>query len=156
MKPKEKSTLWLGITTALISLIGLNEATAQETIKTEQTEDRSSGKFIVTPVKEEVEISGIVNNENKLPFPGVNIVIKGTQIGIQTGSDGKYNIKVHKGATLIISYTGYTDTYFKIDNLKNIDLFMDIDDYVTLGAVVCTIKKRTFFGCIFHSIRNLV
>ncbi|MEO5777571.1 MAG: carboxypeptidase-like regulatory domain-containing protein [Flavobacterium sp.] len=152
VKPKEKSTLWLATTTALISLLSINEAVAQGEVKVEQTDRRVLGKFIATPLKEEIEVSGIVSDKTG-PLPGAIVSIKGTSTKVQTDIDGKYAIKAHIGDTLIVSFVGLTDMEYQIKDSRknNFDLKMNIPIQMlegTLGAI--SVKKRTFFGRLFH------
>ncbi len=58
------------------------------------------------------------------PLPGVNIVVKGTNIGATTDFDGKYSIKAEKGQTLLFSYVGYQPVERKVgdSNVINVQL----------------------------------
>lgn len=111
VKLKEKSTLWLAATTALISLVGLNEVIAQEKAPTELTDQRMLGKFIATPV---IEVSGIVSDKTG-PLPGAKVFIKGTTIEVQTDFDGKFLIKANANDTLSISFLGMLDKEIRIE-----------------------------------------
>ena len=48
-------------------------------------------------------ISGTVSDEAG-PLPGVNVVIKGTKIGVETDFDGKYSIQAKQGDVIQFSY----------------------------------------------------
>lgn len=50
-------------------------------------------------------VSGVVS-ENGLPLPGVNVVVKGTNVGVQSDFSGKYTINVEKGKELEYSFLG--------------------------------------------------
>lgn len=52
-------------------------------------------------------VTGIVTDENNLPLPGTNVIIKGTTIGAQTNFDGIYTLPAGPGAILEFSYLGY-------------------------------------------------
>lgn len=52
-------------------------------------------------------VSGTVSNEQGLPLPGVNVVIKGTSTGTQTDFDGIYTLKANPDDILVFSYVGY-------------------------------------------------
>ena len=78
-KQKEKSSVWIAAATAFISFIsiGSQNAIAQEQpVKTEQTDQRMLGKFLVTKPAE-IEVSGTVSDKTG-PLPGASIYIKGT------------------------------------------------------------------------------
>jgi TonB-linked SusC/RagA family outer membrane protein len=51
-------------------------------------------------------VSGVVTDNNGLPIPGVNVVVKGTTSGTQTDFDGKYAIKATPSQTLVFTFVG--------------------------------------------------
>lgn len=59
--------------------------------------------------KKELQVEGVVTDENAEPIIGATISVKGTAIGTITDIDGKYSIKVPYGSTLRYSYIGYTE-----------------------------------------------
>lgn len=156
IKPKERKSLWFAATIVSLLGIGTNEATAQEPVKTEQTpEHKIVGKIAYVKPKE-IEISGLVLDENKLPLPGANVIVKGKNISTQTDYDGKYKIKAEIGDVLVYTFIGFETKELEIsNNCINATLHTELKTetvYVTVGAIV---TKRTFFGRIFHSIGNL-
>ncbi len=153
IKPQKKSSLWLTTTSALISFIGLgsHDAIAQGEIKTEQT-DRNVIIGKTLPVQKEFEISGIVTDETG-PLPGANISVKGKNISTRSDFDGKYKIKVNVGDVLVSSYVGYESNETTVTNNKNLEIKLKLTEAL-LGEVVY-IKKRSFFGRVFHSFGNL-
>lgn len=66
---------------------------------------------IITPVKEEKKeekkrvIKGKVIDIQKVPLPGVTVVIKGTTLGVSTDIDGKFTIEIPKQDTTILVFT---------------------------------------------------
>lgn len=57
---------------------------------------------------QERTISGrLTSTEDGSPLPGINISIKGTNVGTSTDADGYYSIKVPIGATLVFSFIGF-------------------------------------------------
>jgi TonB-linked SusC/RagA family outer membrane protein len=53
-------------------------------------------------------VTGTVTaQEDGLPIPGVTVKVKGTTIGTQTNTAGKYALSVPQGATLVFSFIGY-------------------------------------------------
>lgn len=53
------------------------------------------------------KITGIVTDEQHLPMPGVNVKIKGTNIGTTTDLNGKYSINADDNTTLVFTFVGY-------------------------------------------------
>ncbi len=152
--PKKKSSLWLATTTALISLVGLNEAASQEKTPTEQTEVKHLlGKPAAPKVEnEEIKVSGIVADESG-PLPGANIVVKGTKVSAQTNFDGKFSINANKGDILIISFIGYVNASYKVGEIASPNFILKADASNTTLGMLITPKKRTFFGRLFHKSR---
>ncbi|WP_299777852.1 SusC/RagA family TonB-linked outer membrane protein [uncultured Formosa sp.] len=54
-----------------------------------------------------IDVKGTVIDDNGLPLPGVNILLKGTTSGTSTDFDGNYVIKASSGDILIFSFLGY-------------------------------------------------
>ena len=54
-----------------------------------------------------MNISGVVIDNDGLTMPGVSVSVKGTTTGTITDIDGKYNLNVKKGATLLLFYRIY-------------------------------------------------
>jgi hypothetical protein len=54
-------------------------------------------------------VSGVFRDkESSSPLPGVNVVIKGTSIGVITDVEGRYSIRVAIGDVLVFSFVGFT------------------------------------------------
>ncbi len=53
-------------------------------------------------------VTGTVTaKEDGLPLPGVTVKVKGTNVGTQTNTAGKYSLSVPQGAILVFSFIGY-------------------------------------------------
>ncbi len=93
---------------------------------------------------QEKTISGTITDENALPLPGVNIVVKGTSNGTQTDFDGNYSISAGTGEVLVFSFVGYT-TEEKTVGIPNTISFGMMPDVEAIDEVVVTalgIKKE--------------
>jgi hypothetical protein len=64
--------------------------------------------MICTAGAQEKLIRGRLTDDSGAPMPGVNIVIKGTDIGTTTDADGNYTITAPIGSTLVFSFIGMT------------------------------------------------
>jgi TonB-linked SusC/RagA family outer membrane protein len=82
-----------------------------------------------------MNLKGKVSDENGEPLPFVNVLVKGKNIGTATDMNGKYNILVDKGSTLIFSSLGYKDQEVKIAGQKSLDVIM-VEDVVGINEVV--------------------
>lgn len=87
---------------------------------------------------QQLTVRGKVTDENGTPFPGVNVVIKGTTNGTATGADGAYVIEVPSDAsTLVFSFVGYTTEEVAIGGRTTIDLALT-PDIKALDEIVVT------------------
>ena len=86
------------------------------------------------------------------PLSGVNIVIKGTAIGVTTDLDGNYSIDIpNSDAILVFSYIGYLPEEIAVSGQNTIDVKLSLD-IKTLDEIVVvgygTQKKATLTGSI--------
>ncbi|MCL5245068.1 SusC/RagA family TonB-linked outer membrane protein [Cellulophaga sp. 20_2_10] len=82
-------------------------------------------------------ISGIVSDQDGIPLPGVNILVKGTQTGTQTGFDGEYSISASKGQVLLFTYLGQKSSSRTIGDQNTINVQLE-EDAEALQEVVVT------------------
>jgi hypothetical protein len=81
-------------------------------------------------------ISGTITDENGLPLPGVNIIIKGTSIGTQTDFDGNYKITVEKGQQVSYSFLGYITKDIVIGDKSKYNFSMEVDEFSCDNVIV--------------------
>ncbi|WP_317170429.1 carboxypeptidase-like regulatory domain-containing protein [Galbibacter sp. BG1] len=55
---------------------------------------------------QEKTISGVVIDQDGMPLPEANVMIKGTTKGTQTDFDGNYSVSTETGKVLVFSYVG--------------------------------------------------
>jgi TonB-linked SusC/RagA family outer membrane protein len=93
-----------------------------------------------------ITVSGKITDENGNPFPGVNIIAKGTAIGTSSDSDGKYTLAVpDENTILVFSFIGYATQEVTVGSRTTIDFAMT-PDIQSLDEVVVTalgIEKST-------------
>jgi iron complex outermembrane recepter protein len=64
--------------------------------------------FVTISVFAQRDITGAIKDDSSNPLAGVSIVVKGTNLGTNTDSDGKFKLSVPQSATtLIISFIGF-------------------------------------------------
>ncbi len=93
---------------------------------------------------QEKTISGTVSDEDGLPLPGVNIIVKGTSNGTQSDFDGNYSINASVGDVLTYSYVGQKTVERTVGSANSINVTMQ-EDAGVLDEVVITaqgIKKE--------------
>jgi len=86
---------------------------------------------------QEKTISGTVSDNNGIPLPGVNIIVKGTNNGTQTDFDGNYNINTSVGAVLTFSYVGLKTVEQTVGAANTINVTME-EDASVLDEVIIT------------------
>lgn len=74
--------------------------------------------------QQEVTITGQVTDANNEPLPGVNVLVKGTNLGTSTDVNGRYAININGNVILIFSMIGFKDIEVKTGNYdqNNIDM----------------------------------
>lgn len=102
---------------------------------------------------QEIEVSGIVTDENKEPLIGVNVTIKDRPgLGAITDINGKFKIKVEPYLRLIISFVGFETQEVLIKEQKLIRIIMKEAKATSLDEVVVTgtgtQKKLTMTGAV--------
>ena len=85
---------------------------------------------------QEITISGNVTDHEKLPLPGVNVIVKGKAEGTQTDFDGNYTLKTEVGDSLVFSYIGYITKTIVIANSKMINVQLEEDEQVLEEVIV--------------------
>lgn len=92
---------------------------------------------------QEKTVSGAVTDDQGLPLPGVNIIIKGTSSGTQTDFDGNYSLEASNGSTLVFSYIGFETQEVSVGAASSYNITMVQGN--TLDDVVITalgIKRK--------------
>jgi Ca-activated chloride channel family protein len=97
------------------------------------------------PVTKEKIITGVVVDDQQLPLPGVNVVVKGTTRGTQTDYDGKYSIAVNPNEQLAFSFVGYKSTTVPVKDQSKLDIALSESSEMLSEVIVTayTSTKRT-------------
>ncbi|MFV0249259.1 MAG: carboxypeptidase-like regulatory domain-containing protein, partial [Tenacibaculum sp.] len=99
---------------------------------------------------QQITVSGAVSDKTGMPLPGASIVEKGTNNGVTTNLDGKYNISVSSlKATLVFSYLGYTSKEVLVGKQNTIAVQLQpssqkLNEVVVVGYG--TVKKKELTG----------
>ncbi len=97
-------------------------------------------------------ISGTVLDQNNLPLAGVNVIVKGTNVGTLTDFDGNYSINAPKGGTILVfSYLGQKTQEIAISDQSVINITME-EDTAQLDEVVVvgygSVKRSDLTGSV--------
>ena len=100
---------------------------------------------------QEVNISGVVIDNEGLTMPGVTVSVKGTSTGTITDMDGKYSLNSQKGAVLVFSFIGYITKEVKVGDEYTINITLapstiGLDEVVVVGYG--TQSKRTITSAV--------
>ncbi|MDO5105038.1 SusC/RagA family TonB-linked outer membrane protein [Capnocytophaga sp.] len=85
------------------------------------------------------EVKGRVTDDNNHPIPGVNVIIKGINLGVMTNMEGEYIIKADTGDVLRFSFIGFKTEEKRVgESTKMINIVMkedvtELDDVVVVG-----------------------
>lgn len=101
------------------------------------------GLFITFHASAQKMVTGTVTADDNSALPGVNIIVKGTNRGVNTNGEGKFQISAMPENTLVVSFVGYTAQEITVGNRSVIDVKLT-QDLKQLQEVVVTalgIKK---------------
>lgn len=112
-----------------------------------------SALFILTfnfTLSQQQSVSGTVNS-NGIPIPGVNVLIKGSNLGTSTDFDGNYRINCNSSNVLVFTYIGYKTQEIVVgtDTIINVELeeeLNELDEIVLVGYG--NIRKKDLTGAV--------
>lgn len=93
-------------------------------------------------------VTGIVSDASG-PLPGVNVIVKGTSNGAQTGFDGVYTLNdVASDAIIVFSYIGFKTQEITVGDRSTINVVLEedaaaLDEVVVIGYGSTTVKDAT-------------
>lgn len=97
-------------------------------------------------------VSGTVTDEAGSALPGVSVLVKGTQRGTTTDTQGSYQISVPgNDAKLVFSYVGYVAQEIVVANRSTVSVILKTDDKSLNEVVVVgygTVKKSDLTGSV--------
>ena len=97
-----------------------------------------------------IQVRGRVINERGQPIEGVSVMLKGTQNGSVTASDGNYSITVPDDATLVFSNVGYETVEIEVKSRTTINVTLKEENKALNEVVVgySSQRKRDITGSI--------
>ncbi len=116
----------------LSTKVGLSYMVSGNTISVKLREHKVQKKVSTS----QRSVNGTVVNQDGVLLPGVNVLVKGTQIGASTDFDGNYSIQVSSNtATLIFSYVGFITQEIRVGARKTINVTM-VEEATSLEQIV--------------------
>ncbi|MEH6658993.1 TonB-dependent receptor [Leeuwenhoekiella marinoflava] len=92
--------------------------------------------WVTVAQAQEVSVSGVVSDSNGTPLPGVTVIEKGVNNGVQTDFDGNYSLTVASSeSVLVFSYIGMKTIEEVVGTRNAIDVSLT-DDVAALDEVV--------------------
>ncbi|TKC04432.1 SusC/RagA family TonB-linked outer membrane protein [Pedobacter frigoris] len=108
--------------------------------------------FMNAASAQNITVKGVITDgADKLPLPGVGVLVKGTTTGTTTDASGSYALSAPANATLVFTYIGYTTKEIPINNQTTINVQMGESSQDLEGVVVVgygTQRKRDLTGAI--------
>jgi TonB-linked SusC/RagA family outer membrane protein len=88
---------------------------------------------------QELKVTGkVTDSQGGNAMPGVNVVIKNSNIGVATDINGVYSLNVpERNSVLVFSFIGYVSQEVPVNGKSKIDVAL-VPDVTTLGEVVVT------------------
>ncbi len=113
--------------------------------------------LIMPAYSQESTVTGTVtSSEEGAPLPGVNVIVKGTNLGTVTDIDGNYRLSVPaEGEILSFSFIGYTAQEIPISGRSTIDVQMVSDTRQLTEVVVTAIGIERQERALGYSVENL-
>ncbi|TDP58292.1 SusC/RagA family TonB-linked outer membrane protein [Flavobacterium dankookense] len=86
----------------------------------------------------QTKVSGVVSDSKGLTLPGVNVTVKGSNDGVSTDFDGKYQIDIPANSTLVFSFIGFTTQEVVVGSKTTINIKLsessnELDEVVVIG-----------------------
>jgi TonB-dependent SusC/RagA subfamily outer membrane receptor len=98
---------------------------------------------------QKITVTGTVTSkEDGTTIPGVTVLVKGTNVGINTDMDGKYTIASPSNATLVFSFIGLQTTEVPVNNQTVINVALatetsSLDEVVVVGYGTSRVRDLT-------------
>jgi TonB-linked SusC/RagA family outer membrane protein len=122
-------TMKMGLLFLFLSYSALPVKAAYNEVAETETQQQNTKKVI----------KGVVTDETGEVLPGASVIVKGTQNGTATDSQGQFQLTVENpsGATLVISFLGFQKKEMKIGQQTELIINL-ITDAELIGEVVVT------------------
>jgi TonB-linked SusC/RagA family outer membrane protein len=123
--------------------------------KAEGNFSQDSTSNTVNKLNAQFMVSGKVTNQDGLPLPGVNVIIKGSSAGTQTDFDGNYSIEAFQEDILIFSFVGLQTTEYPVGDRRTINVVMSPDSATLEEVVVTALGVKSTPRSVSYAVENV-
>jgi TonB-linked outer membrane protein, SusC/RagA family len=103
-----------------------------------------------------IPVTGTITDENGDPLPGVNIVIKGTTLGVISGADGTFSLNIRgKNDILSFSYIGYASQEIVVGEKRDFQITLYESALMMDEVVVTALGIRREEKALGYSVQKL-
>ena len=102
-----------------------------------------------------IPVKGIVKDVNGEPLIGVNVKVKGSNVGTITDIDGNFTIRTKKGDVLEFSYVGYTVQNVTITGNATLNIVLQEDNAVLDEVVVTALGIKRSDKALSYNVQKL-
>ncbi len=106
----------------------------------------------ITQTPADITVAGVISDEKGETLPGVSIVLKGTQKGTTSDSEGRYKLDIPSAAAILIfSFVGYVPQEVVVGSRKTLDVTLTADNKTLEEIVVVgygTQKRKDLTGAV--------
>ncbi len=88
-------------------------------------------------------IKGVVKTQDGDPIPGATVMLKGTNLGTDTGEEGEYSFNANKGEKLQVVYEGFKPVTVTVPDSNILNVTMVEDDSFALAEIVVDSYRTT-------------
>jgi TonB-linked SusC/RagA family outer membrane protein len=100
------------------------------------------------PVFSQHLVSGIISGgDDQLPLKTASVIVKGSQSGALTDSNGYFKLQVNGGSVLVVSYIGYTSREIRISR--------DTVIHISLSRVVSALDQVVMMGYTSQKLKEI-
>ena len=96
-------------------------------------------------VQEDIEISGVVTDENGDGLPGAAVLVSGTTEGTITDASGAFKLQAPENATLVFSFLGYQTQQIEVGGraVINVTMILDFSELEEIVVVGYGTQKKS-------------
>ncbi|MFY0713007.1 SusC/RagA family TonB-linked outer membrane protein [Seonamhaeicola sp. NFXS20] len=90
-----------------------------------------------------IKVTGVVYDDLGTPLPGVNIIVRDSNIGVTTDFDGVFAINVYPTDVLMFSYMGFQTETIPVNNKTSFEIKLKPDTNVLNEVIISGVASGT-------------